>query len=150
VTASAERWAAYTDAILHMKAPEGLIRVLPAPLTWTAGVFPDADGRHIYVITAHNPGGRLSDDAANAAAQEKLEAELGQQNLTWWPAAGGDPSWTHVEPSVAVLGFDQREATALGAAYGQEAIFALTPAERQVIHCRTGWVTSTGWSIQAL
>lgn len=118
------------------------------PIMQTAGEYPDPGGRTIYVITAHNPGGRLATDKENAAAQAGLVAVLERQGLTWWPAAGGDPSWTHVETSAAVIGIEAAEAIALGRHFGQDAIFALTPGYRQVLGCTGMRVTSTGWSIE--
>ena len=40
------------------------------------------------------------------------------------------------------------EAIALGAQFGQEAIFVLTPAERQVVGCAQRRIVATGWSIE--
>jgi hypothetical protein len=100
------------------------------------------------VITAHNPGGRLASGPDNAAAQVQLVAKLKEQGLTVWPAAGGDPSWTHVEDSAAVIGMDEAEAIALGAQFGQEAIFVLTTADRQVVGCAQRRIVATGWSIE--
>jgi hypothetical protein len=57
----------------------------------------------------------------------------------------GDPSWTHVEPGVAVLGMDEADALVLGAEFGQDAIFVLTPADRRVVGCVDRRVTATGW-----
>jgi hypothetical protein len=87
-------------------------------------------------------------DASNAAAQARFVAELERRGLTWWPAAGGDPSWKHVEVSAAVIGMDEADAIALGAEFGQDAIFALTPAGRRVIGCADRRVVATGWSIE--
>lgn len=75
-------------------------------------------------------------------------AELEELGLTWWPAAGGDSSWTHVEDSAAVIGMDEADAIALGAQFGQDAIFVLTPAERQVAGCAQRRIVATGWSIE--
>jgi hypothetical protein len=100
------------------------------------------------VITAHNPGGRLAPDADNAAAQARLVTELNERGLAWWPAAGGDLSWTHVEESAAVIGMDEADAIALGAQFGQDAIFVLTPADRRVVGCAQQRVVASGWSIE--
>ena len=141
-------WSAYIDAVLRIGAPSGVIWVRPAPVSTTSGEYPDPDGRAICVITAHNPGGRVASGADNAAAQAQLVAELEKRGLTWWPAAGGDPSWTHVEDSAAVIGMDEADAIALGAQFGQDAIFMLTPADRQVVGCAERRVVATGWSIE--
>jgi uncharacterized protein DUF3293 len=99
-------------------------------------------------MTAHNPGGRTAPDAANAAAEMRLTTELERRGLTWWPAAGGNPSWTHVEPGAAVIGMDEADAVALGAEFGQDAIFVLTPADRRVVGCTGKRVVATGWSAE--
>ncbi len=141
-------WDAYEDAVVRIEAPGGAIWVRRMPILQTTGEYPDPEGRTIYVITAHNPGGRLAPDAENAAAQARLVAELGRRGLTWWPAAGGDPTWSHVEASAAVAGIQAADAVALGAQFGQEAIFALTPRYRQVLGCTGMRVASTGWSVE--
>jgi hypothetical protein len=64
------------------------------------------------------------------------------------PASGGDPSWTHVEPGAALIGGDEADAVALGAEFGQEAIFVLTPADRRIVACAGQRVTATGWSAE--
>jgi uncharacterized protein DUF3293 len=141
-------WDGYTSAVIRIDAPDGVIWVRPAPITQTTGAYPDPEGRPIYVMTAHNPGGRLASDAENAVAEDRLTAELERRGLTWWPATGGDPSWTHVEPGAAIIGIEETAAAALGAEYGQEAIFILTPADRRVVGCVDNRVETTGWSIE--
>lgn len=113
-----------------------------------AGKYPDPQGHTIYVITAHNPGGQIAPDTANAVAEARLAAELKRRAVTWWPAAGGNPSWTHVEPGAAMIGIDEADAVALGAEFGQDAIFVLTPVDRQVVGCTGKRVVATGWSTE--
>jgi hypothetical protein len=148
MTGNPGAWSAYIDAILRIEVPSGVIWVRPAPVPGTSGEYPGPDGRAICVITAHNPGGRVACGAENAAAQARLVAELEKRGLTWWPAAGGDSSWTHVEDSAAVIGMGEADAIALGAQFGQDAIFVLTVADRQVVGCAERRVVATGWSIE--
>ncbi len=148
MTGNSSGWSAYKDAVLRIEAPSGVIWVRPSPISLVSGKYPELQGRAICVITAHNPGGRLTSGADNAAAQAQLVAELEKRGLTWWPAAGGDPSWTHVEDSAAVIGMDEADAIALGAQFGQEAIFVLTPAFRHVIGCANRRISARGWSIE--
>jgi hypothetical protein len=145
-TAEPSAWSAYVDALIRIEAPGGVFWVRPAPTASAAGEYPDPEGRAIYVLTAHNPGGRVASDTANALAEARLTAELERRGLTWWPAAGGDQTWTHVEPGAALIGIEENDAIALGAEFGQEAIFMLTPANRQIIACADQRVTVTGWS----
>src|SRR6185437_473430 len=84
----------------------------------------------------------------NAFAEARLAEELQRRGLMWWSAAGGNRSWTHVQSSAAVIGIDEADAVALGAEFGQDAIFALTPAGRRVIGCSDKRVAATGWSIE--
>jgi Protein of unknown function (DUF3293) len=143
-------WDAYTSAVVRIETPGGLAWLKPAPPTRTNGQYPDPEGRPISVITAYNPWGRLASDADNAGAQARLESGLRRRGLIWWPAAGGDPSWTHVEASVALIGIREADAVALGAEFKQDAIFVFTPADRRIVSCTDDRVMTTGWSIAAL
>ena len=146
MTAEPSGWDAYVGAVIRIETPSGVVWVRPAPVALTTGEYPDQAGRAIYVMTAHNPGGQIASNAVNASAEARLATELERRGLTWWPAAGGDPSWTHVEPGAAVIGIDEADAIALGAEFGQDAIFVLTPAGRQVMGCADRRVVATGWS----
>jgi Protein of unknown function (DUF3293) len=146
MTAETSTWNAYAGAVIRIEAPGGVYWVRPAPDRTTSGEYPDPDRHAIYVLTAHNPGGQIAPDAVNATAGARLTAELRRRGLTWWPAAGGDPSWTHIEPGAAVIGMDEADAIALGAEFGQDAIFVLTPADRRVVGCTDRRVVATGWS----
>jgi hypothetical protein len=60
-----EKWAAHRDAVIRLETPRGMMRVTPAPVTWTEGTYPDPEGRAICVITAHNPGGQTVSEEEN-------------------------------------------------------------------------------------
>lgn len=76
-------------------------------------------------LTAHNPGGRRAAPAANAAAQARLEAEIGAGgHASLRGASLGDGGGWPAEPSLLVLGLSRREALALAHRYGQEALIA--------------------------
>jgi hypothetical protein len=146
MTAEPSAWSAYVSAVMRIEAPGGVFWVRPASPASTTGEYPDPEGRPIYVLTAHNPGGQVIPDTENALAEERLVTELDRRGLTWWPAAGGDPSWTHVEPSAAVIDAGESDMLALGAEFDQDAIFILTPADRRIVSCIDQRVTVTGWS----
>lgn len=138
-------WSAYAAAVMRLETPDGVVWVKPAPKTQTRGKYPDPDGRAICVVTAHNPQGQTVSEKENARAEGRLERELKRRGWSWWPAAGGDPTWEHVEVSAAVVGVKEREVAALGAEFGQDAIFILTPAIRRVVSCVGNRELSTGW-----
>ena len=56
--------------------------------------------------------------------------------------------FSHVEPGAAVIGIDQADAVALGAEFGQEAIFVLTPVDRRVVGCTDKRAVTTGRSAE--
>jgi len=136
--------------VLEIETPTGVVRVHSGPLTWTRGAFPDPEGRLIHVVTAYNASGRTASDAHNRAALAQLQAELEQRDVDWWAAAGGDATWTHVEPSVAMLGVDSDEARAIGATFGQEAIFEISTSGLRLISCKGNHELATGWTIERL
>jgi hypothetical protein len=45
-----------------------------------------------------------------------------------------------------VIDANESDMLALGAEFGQDAIFALTPADRRIVSCAGKRVTVTGWS----
>lgn len=116
---------------MRIQTPGGVFWVRAAPVGCTTGEYPDPACRAVYVLTAHNPGGQIASSGANASAEARLTVELERRGLAWWPVAGGDPSWMHVEPAAAVIGIDEADALALGVEFGQDAIFVLTPADRR-------------------
>jgi len=138
-------WDAYVEAVVRIESPGGARWLKPAPIFRTEGEYPDPDGRLIAVLTAHNPAGRRRSAAANAAAQAQLQAQLRRRGLTWWPADGGDAAWAHVEAGAALVGVSTADAIALGAEFGQQAIFLFTVTERRVVSCTDGRVEATGW-----
>jgi uncharacterized protein DUF3293 len=103
-------WDTYVGAVMRIEAPGGVVWVRPAPLAHTAGPYPDPDGRTLYVLTAHNPGGQVVPAAENAAAEARLAAELERRDLTWWPAgsgAGVAVGASEVAPALPVFGQGQ-------------------------------------------
>ncbi|HTU77008.1 MAG TPA: DUF3293 domain-containing protein [Trebonia sp.] len=122
-------WEAYITTEVRIELPGGAVRVFPGPPLQASGAYPDPEGRPVTVINGGAP----------------LMAELARRGLHWWPAASGDPTWTHVEQGVAVPGLSESDALALGAALRQEVIVVLTPASRRVIDCATGRRSVTGW-----
>jgi Protein of unknown function (DUF3293) len=146
LTSPSGAWDAYVGAVIRIEAPDGVFWVRPAPAGSTLGEYPDPEKRTIYVVTAHNPGGRVVSGAANAEAEARLSTKLSRRGLAWWPADGGDPSWSHVERGVAVTGIAEADAVALAAEFGQEAIFVFTPADRRVVGCADQRVSTTGWA----
>jgi Protein of unknown function (DUF3293) len=95
-----------------------------------------------HVITAWNPGHERPGDDANAAANAALRADLEALGCSPIVALGKDPNSDHAEHSWAVRGLDDRAACALGARYGQWAVFRITAQEQTVLGCFGPWSRS--------
>ena len=143
-----ERDAAYAEAHIRLQHPSrGWLLVEPRRDGHVVGRFPDAEGRTIYIVTAHNPG-RLLPEAVNESRHEQLIAHLAARaDLTVWAAEGGDPEWRHREESVAIVGLSEDEARELGRAFEQESVFVWRPDALLVMDCDSGRVITSGWSI---
>jgi hypothetical protein len=139
-------WERYTTTVVRISFPSGDVEIRPAPVSWTIGAFPEVEGHTIHIVTAYNPGGRAEPSAANQEVHRRLKAQVAATGLMWWPAAVANPTGTHVELSVAVAGLDDDGARALGAAHGQEAIFAWRPNAWTVLSCTDARVHITGWA----
>ncbi|MFF1810752.1 DUF3293 domain-containing protein [Streptomyces sp. NPDC058251] len=150
VSHSAEpaQWANYQRAVVDVAFPAHGIRVMPDPSGSASGLPYPLDSAHtIHIVTAFNPRGRSTTVRANLRAQHELLRTLGLRGLQWWPAVGGDAAGTHAEISAAVVGMDDAQARALGRRFGQDAVFAWSPASWRLLGCAeaTHDTVLTGW-----
>ncbi len=83
----------------------------------------------MHILTAWDPGPERPGLVVNRARQSALETELRPLAVALVPAVGVDPVTGHREEGVAVLGVAESVVLALGARYGQDAVFVWTPAE---------------------
>jgi hypothetical protein len=112
----------------------------------TRGAYPAEAGEGpICIITAHNPRGEERTDAANRRLHRDLINWLEAEGLTFYPAAGGDRGWLHVEESVAVIGIDVEREKDIGRVVAQEAVFVWTPQLWQLVGCDDDSVVTLGW-----
>lgn len=82
-----------------------------------------AGSEQFALITAHNPGGQLSDSALNDERQSQLECELLEGNYEPYAAQNeADSDTWPVEESCFVADIAPEDACALAAEYGQNAV----------------------------
>lgn len=103
---------------------------------------PMARGSFVHVLTAWNPGDDRPTRADNDAANERLRVQLIERGLVPVMAIGADPDSDHFEESWAVIGLDDNEARAIGAAFGQVAVFRIADGMQTVLACTEGWSVS--------
>ena len=96
----------------------------------------------IHVITAWNPGEERPTPEENTSANERLQNELVCRGLLPRRAIGADPTSAHFEESWAVVGLDDDEARAIGATFGQVAVFRIHGETQTVLACTESWTLS--------
>ncbi len=89
----------------------------------------------VHVLTAWNPGRDRPSRAANDAANEALRQLLESEGCQPVPALGSDPTSDYAEESWCVVGLSDERARAIGAQFGQWAVFRITPTEQSVLGC---------------
>ena len=124
-----ELWDVYATAIIECVV-DGATRCLRGE---NADALPAA--APIFVLTAYNPQGIERASAQNEAAAARLERELTEAGLTFWPADGHSPDGSWSEPGVVIAGIGRAPACELGHRYGQLAVYELTGDEVLVVRC---------------
>ncbi len=146
---SDDPWVSYARTVVDISSPQGVtLRVRVAPVADEAG-WPWPDGRTVHVLTAWDPGPERPGPVANRVRQAALESDLLALGFPLFAAAGVDPATGRREEGVAVRAAPESEILALGARYGQDAVFAWTPKEWAVVACRGGRRLASGWSLEA-
>ena len=143
-------WASYERTVVEILGPGGSrLRVRSAP-----GVDEDSwpwpDRRPVHLITAWDPGLERPGMDVNRTQQAALEADLELLSGHLLVAVGVDSATGRREEGVAVRGVPEAEVLALGARYGQDAVFAWTPAQWAIVACQGGRRQVSGWSMAAL
>jgi hypothetical protein len=146
LVAPGDPWASYARTVVEIVRPGvGDIVVRAAP-PGNVGEWPWPSPGPVHILTAWDPGSERRNEADNRRRQAALEADLrGSAGITW-AAEGIDPVSGHREEGVAVCGITESDAEALGARYGQAAIFAWTPTEWTIVACGEGRRVVSGWS----
>jgi hypothetical protein len=140
-------WASYERTVVEILRPGGgILRVRSAPDADEAG-WPWPDGQPVHLLTAWDPGLERPDRDVNRVRQAALEADLALLSVPLLAAVGVDPATGRREEGVAVRGLPEAAALALGLRYGQDAMFAWTPAEWAIVACRGDRRLASGWSL---
>ncbi len=143
-----DAWASYQRTVVEIMRPgEGSLRVWSAPQA-------DEDRMAVARRTARPPPDCLGSGLerpghdVNRVRQAALEADLASLSVPLFVAAGVDPVTGRREEGVAVRHLAESDVLALGVRYGQDAVFAWTPAAWAVVACRGGRRVTTGWFLE--
>lgn len=129
VTSPVDRLYAATDVEFELS---GGGRLLCTPEVCPDEAVASGDG---WVITAHNPFPVMLSAAENERRHQMLRAEIKRLGYPDLRAVGRARAGSYEEESCAVWGLSQDEAVAIGARYGQRAIFKLTINGLRIVSC---------------
>ena len=129
-------WRAAHVVVKQMVAEQMVVEQM------VAGQVVAADRGALHVITAWNPGDERPTADENDQRNALLHADLVARGFDPLPALGSDPASTHAEASWAVVGMSDADACALGAKYGQVAVFRITAERQTVLGCFAAWSVS--------
>jgi hypothetical protein len=147
---SDDPWASYARTVVEFSLPDGVtrrVRASPVPDADEAD-WPWPDRRPVYVLTAWDPGAERPGREVNRARQKALEEDVGRLDCPFSRAVGVDPVTGRRDEGVAVRGAPEADVLALGARYGQDAVFAWTPREWAVVACLCGRRLESWWSVE--
>lgn len=140
----------YADAVVRVHLPSGLMLLAQTDEASPRGSFPaEAASQPISIITAHNPGGQPFLTSQNRSFHARLLERLAQEGVMYWPAAGGDQGWSHMQESVAIAGIDPARACEIGREFGQDAIFVWGPSDWRIMSCTDGTTLRRSWVVLA-
>lgn len=123
---TAARHAAYRATAFRVDAPGGGFDLRIGAHAPELDALLDLAGARCWAyVTAHNPGGRLRDAAANEADQRRLVERVRHTGLTAivGRGIGADGAWPP-EESLLILDLARDAAIALAREFGQEALVA--------------------------
>jgi Protein of unknown function (DUF3293) len=145
---SADPWVSYGRTVVDVLRPEeGTLTVRSAPGADTAS-WPWPTEQPVHILTAWDPGPERPGPVVNRARQAALEIDLRPMALTLMAAVGVDPVTGRREEGVAVIGVAESVVLAVGACYGQDAVFAWTPATWSIVGCQGGRRITSGWALR--
>lgn len=145
--ASGDPWVWYGRTVVEISLPEGgtlTVRSVPGP---EVGIWPWPTREPVHILTAWDPGPARPGRVVNRARQAALEDDLRPLADAMSAAVGVDPVTGHRDEGVAVRGVEESAVLALGARYGQDAVFAWTPQAWNIVGCHDRRRLTSGWAL---
>jgi len=136
-------WAGFAQAVVRLDLPGGEVVLTPTERL-RGGAFPFADPVHI--VTAYNPAGLESDEAANRERHVALGHALAGRPLV--ASTGSGPDGSMPEPGYAILDTTLNEAIDLGRRFGQRAIYQWAPDWLDIVGVSEAARFRLGWELR--
>ena len=138
-------WAGYARTVVEIAGPRGTLTVAAAP-PGEVGAWPWGTPDALFLLTAWDPGDERPGLHENRRRQASLEEDVGRLTDARWDAVGVDPETGRREEGVVAGRLSEAEATALGARYGQDAVFRWTPDAWEIVACTGERRVVLGWA----
>lgn len=138
-------WAGYARTVVEIAGPWGTLTVRGAR-AGEVGVWPWGTPDALFLLTAWDPGDERPGLHENRRRQASLREDVRRLTDARWDAVGVDPETGRREEGVAVGRLSEVEAMALGARYGQDAVFRWTPDAWEIIACTGERRVLLGWA----
>jgi Protein of unknown function (DUF3293) len=140
-----DAWAGYARTAVAIAGPRGTLTVAAAR-AGDVGAWPWGTPDALFVLTAWDPGDERPGLHENRRRQASLEEDVRRLTDARWDAVGVDPETGRREEGVVVGQLSEAEATALGAQYGQDAVFRWTPDAWEIVACTGQRRVVLGWA----
>jgi Protein of unknown function (DUF3293) len=141
-----DTWDSYQRAVVGIRLPGGGCLWVGPAVGADEARWPWPTALVVHVFTAWDPGLERLGRTVNRERQASLEGDLRRLAVPFLPAVGVDPETGRWDEGVAVHALAEREVLALAGRYGQDAVYAWTPAEWAVVACDGGWRLASGWA----
>lgn len=144
-------WVAYAHTMVEIVRPaeEDLVTVRAAPPA-RIGRWPWPTSAPVPILTAWDPGPERPGLEVNRRLGAELESVLRPRAQRLLDAVGIDPESGHREEGVAALGLAVDDAVAVGARFGQDAIFVWSTDAWSIVSCRDERRVDFGWTLALL
>ena len=142
-------WAGYARTVVEIAGPRGTLTVAAAR-AGEVGAWPWGTPDALFLLTAWDPGAERPGLHENRHRQASLEEDVRRLTHVRWDAVGVDPETGRREEGVVVGRLSEAEATALGARYGQDAVFRWTPDAWEIVACTGKRRVVLGWAVPTL
>jgi hypothetical protein len=146
--AARDPWVSYGRTVVEIRRSEVGSLTVRSAVSADAAIWPWPTGDPVHFLTAWDPGPERPGQVINRARQAALETDLRPLAEVLLDAVGVDPVTGRREEGAAVIGVAEPVVLALGARFGQDAVFAWTPAEWSIVGCRGGRRLTSAWVVE--
>ena len=138
----------FARAVVAIVFEQGVQVLEPRPSGDVGTEFPL--GAPVHIVTAYNPRGLASDEAANVEYHHALLADVKALGVMSIPTVGSARDGSMEEPGLLLVGLDRPAALSLGRKYSQSAIYEWQSDRLTLLGALDTGVAVLGWRLEKL